>query len=283
MQVSRFLRRHARVSLPLATACFTAIPAAAESQVAALPLWEIGGVGVGVSQQAYPGSDQQVTRGLALPYLVYRGQFLRADRETAGLRAFKTPNAELDIGVSGSFGARSDDIEARRGMPDLGTLVEFGPRIKWNLGAGPGGGAWRLDLPLRGVFDLNARGHSRGIAFEPRLVFQRRSSTGWGYTTSVSAIVADQRLARTFYGVDPVHALAGRPAYEARSGLVAWRLSASLSRSLSRDWRILGFGRLDTVSGAANEHSPLVKRTHGASVGLGLSYTWMRSDETASD
>ena len=38
-------------------------------------------------------------------------------------------------------------------MPDLGTLVEFGPRVKWNLGSGPGNGRWRAELAVRGVFD----------------------------------------------------------------------------------------------------------------------------------
>ena len=89
------------------------------------PLWEIGIGAFGISQQAYPGADQQVNRGIALPYALYRGEVLRVDRGGAGLRAVKQPAFEVDIGVSGAFGARSDDIEARRGMPDLGTLVEF--------------------------------------------------------------------------------------------------------------------------------------------------------------
>lgn len=273
----------ARSALWLAAPLFAAMPAAAQSAAAPLPLWEIGAFGVGVSQQAYPGADEQVQRGLALPFLVYRGRFLRADRDTAGLRAIRTPRFELDVGVAGSFGARSDDIEARRGMPDLGTLVEFGPRVRWNLGAGPGGGAWRLELPLRGVFDLSDSAEYRGLAFEPRLVFQRRAQGGWAYSTSLGAIVADQRLARTFYAVDPVFARSDRPAYAAQGGLVAWRLSASFSHSLSRDWRLFGFGRFDTVRGAANEDSPLVRRTEGASVGLGLAYTWRRSARGASD
>ena len=160
------------------TGVISSAPVAAQSS-SSLPLWELGTFGVGISQQAYPGSDQQVNRGLVLPSLVYRGQFLRADRETAGLRAIKTPRFELDIGVAGSFGARSDDVAARRGMPDLGTLVEFGPRIKWNLGEGPGGGRWRAELPVRGVFDLNDRAAHRGMAFEPELSFQRRAKGGW--------------------------------------------------------------------------------------------------------
>lgn len=260
-----------------------AAPAADAAAARALPLWEFGVFGLGVSQQAYPGSDQQVSRGLVLPYLIYRGRYLRADQESAGLRAIKTPRFELDVGFAGAFGARSDDLDARRGMPDLGTLVEFGPRVKWNLGRGPGGGAWRLELPLRGVFDLSDGGRHKGMTFEPRLVFQRQSSTGWAYSTSLSAIVADARLARTFYGVEPRFALADRPAYEARSGLVAWRLSTAVSRQLSPDWRVFALGRLDTVQGAANEASPLVRQRTGASVGLGVTYTWMRSERLASD
>lgn len=284
MELFRFDRGSFRFRLPLTAAVLSAaIPLAAHAREPSLPLWEIGAFAVGVSQQAYPGSDQQVDRGLALPYFVYRGEVLRADRNTAGVRAIVTPRFELDVGVAGSFGARSGDIEARRGMPELGTLVEFGPRVRLNLGEGPGGGTWRLELPLRGVFDLSDRAQYRGLAFEPRLVFQRRAGAGWSYMTSAGAVLADQRLGRTFYGVDAPHVMVDRPAYEAQSGLVAWRLSASFSRNLSRDWRLFGFGRLDSVSGAANEHSPLVRRTDGASVGFGLAYTWMRSERSATD
>jgi len=228
-----------------------------------LPLWELGVFAFGVSQQAYPGSDEQLARGLLLPYGQYRGRFLRADRETAGLRAVKTPVYELDVGVAGSFGGSSDEIGARRGMPALGTLVEFGPRLKINLGHWGEGqstdrsaGRWRLDLPVRGVFDLNDSATHRGMSFEPELSFQRRSLGGWGYGVSLGAIVGDRRLNRTFYGVAPAFVLPGRPAYDAQSGLIAWRLSTSVSHTLTPDWRIFGFARLTSVAGAANEASP---------------------------
>ncbi len=280
--LGNLFRAGATLALP-ATALLAGAPALAQGASPALPLWELGAFGVGVSQQAYPGSDEQVNRALALPYFVYRGEFLRADRDSAGLRAIKTPNYELDIGVAGAFGASSNDIAARRGMPDLGTLVEFGPRLTWHLGGTTAGGRWTVELPLRGVFDLSDRGAHRGLVFEPELTFQRRAQGGWFYSTGVGAIFGDRRLASTFYGVDPVYALADRPAYAAQGGLVAWRLSASFSRNLSRDWRLFGFGRIDSVSGAANRHSPLVKRSHGATVGVGVAYTWLRSQQSAND
>lgn len=245
-------------------------------------LWEIGAFALGVSQQAYPGSDTQLKRGLALPFVIYRGQWLRADRDTLGLRAVKTQRVEVDLGFAASFGGGDDDIEARRGMRELGTLVELGPRVKYFLGEAADG-RWRVDLPLRGVFDLNDGASYRGLAFEPRLLYERQSSTGWRYGTSLSVILADRRLAGDFYGVSAADALPGRPAYAARGGLVSTRLSLSATRSLGRDWRLFGFARLETVRGATNEDSPLVRKKNGASVGLGLSYTFMRSQARAWD
>ena len=171
-------------------------------------------------------------------------------------------------------------------MPDLGTLIEFGPRLVWRLDGGtptPGAGCWRVELPLRGVFDLSDDFRHRGMSFEPELQYTRRSSGGWAYSASAGLVFADRRLSRTFYAVDPVYATAERPAYEARSGLLATRLGLTVSRSLSPDWRLFGFARLDSVAGAANRESPLVRRTTGGSVGLGVAWTWLRSERPAAD
>jgi outer membrane scaffolding protein for murein synthesis (MipA/OmpV family) len=265
----------------------TASPAPATSPVSTAPsgapLWEIGGFALGVSQQAYPGADQQVDRLLPLPFVIYRGRFLRADRETTGLRAIKTPRYEIDVGAAASFAARSTEVDARRGMPELGTLIEFGPRLKVNLGDGPGGGRWRLDLPVRGVFDLSDGGAYRGMAFEPRLLWQQQVSPQFAYSASLGTIVGNKPLARIFYGVDNTYALISRPAYAAEGGLIAWRFATSLNYSLSREWRLFGFGRVDTVAGAANEDSPLVRQTTGVSAGFGVFYTWLRSERGAED
>jgi MipA family protein len=249
----------------------------------ALPLWELGPSLIGASQQAYPGSDTQVTRVLSFPSFIYRGQFFRADRDNAGFRAISTPSFEIDIGAAASFGAKSDDVSARKGMPNIGILAEFGPRLKWNLGQDSSGGKWRADFPMRGVFDLNDAASFRGIAFEPAIVYSRNINSNWSYSASAGAIFGDKKLANTFYGVDQQFALINRPSYEARSGLIATRLSATVSGKLSRDWRAFGFARLNSVSGAANEDSPLVKKATGTSIGLGVSYTLSRSSQSAVD
>lgn len=279
-----FSPRITSILTPLLGAVLSAASGTLSAQaLSAPPLWEIGGFAVGVSQQAYPGSDQNISRAVALPFFLYRGEVLRADGGTLGVRALKTPTFEVDVGVSGSFGSNSDDIVARKGMPNLGTLVELGPRLKWNLGSAPAGGKWRAEFPLRAVFDLSDGAAQRGLSFEPELVYERRTQGGWRYNASVGAIVADKKLAATFYQVTPAQATLARPAYSAQSGLVGWRLATSFSRSLSPDWRLFGFARLDSVAGAANKNSPLVRQTTGATLGLGVSYTWMRSEERARD
>lgn len=246
------------------------------------PLWEIGAGVLAASQQAYPGAAQRVGRGLVFPYLIYRGKILRSDSDGLGLVAIKTPQIELDIGFAGAFGSSSNDIDARRGMPDLGTLVEFGPRLKWQLGAGPANGRLRADFAVRGVFDLSDGFSNKGISFEPKLVYERASGP-WRYSTSVGLIMANQKLADNFYGVAPVYATASRPAYNAESGLIASRLAANISRQLSPHVRFFGFAQLDSLAGAANNASSLVQKRSGGTVGVGLIYTFARSETLANN
>lgn len=275
------LRTLSRALLPLAASTAFAqtesVPAPPSSGGTGRPLWEVGGVALGVSQQAYPGSSRQVHRGLALPFAIYRGRLFRADNDGIGVRPVKTPLYEFDISAAGSFGSSASNDPARAGMPNLGTLVEFGPRVKFNLGPAPLGGQWRVDVPLRGVFDLSHQLKYRGAVFQPGITWSRRPGGGWLYGGGVSALFADERLAHTFYEVEPRYARVGRPAYDARAGLLATRLSLFASKDVTRDWTVFTFARLDSVAGAANRASPLVRQTTGHTIGVGVSWTWWRS------
>jgi outer membrane scaffolding protein for murein synthesis (MipA/OmpV family) len=255
----------------------------ADAQQAAEPLWEIGVLGLAVAQPAYPGAAARTSRALALPYLIYRGEWLRADSGGAAVRAIKTPRLELDLGFSGAFGASSQQIEARQGMPDLGTLVEFGPRLKWHLGEGEGQRHWRVELPLRGVFDLNHQFAHKGLSFEPELVFERRNPVGWSFNTVASLVWGDQRLADTFYGVAPGLATGQRPAYAAQGGLIAQRLSLGVWQDLTPRLRLFGLLRFESVHGAANLDSPLLKKRSDGLLLLGLKYSWKQSDRAGTD
>lgn len=245
------------------------------------PLWELGALGLLVSQQAYPGADQQVQRQLVLPYLTYRGQVVRAERDNAGLRALKAGNLELDLGVSAALGSNAGTVEARRGMADLGTLVELGPRLRWTFHLADDGSRWRLDLPLRGVVSLSDGLAHRGMAFEPEIKWQGLLAGGWFVNTGVSVVLGDRRLASTYYGVPAGQATLSRPAYAAQSGLISTRLSVAAGRRIAPQWNAFVYGRIDSVEGAANQNSPLVRQTTGATVGVGVAYVWKQSAEPA--
>lgn len=272
------------LTLTVAMASQLSLPIQAQTHPGGtLPLWEIGTFGTALSQQAYPGSSQVIDRALVLPYFIYRGQYLRADRGSVGVRAIKTDTIEFDVGFSGAFGSNSNEIEARKGMPDLGTLVEFGPRVKWNLGSAPGNARLRAELALRGVFDLSDNMKDKGLSLEPELIYERMSSRDFRYSTSIGLVFGDERLTETFYGVAPVYATSTRSVYRAQSGLIMSRLSLNATYSMTPNLRIFGFGRLSSIDGGANGGSPLVRQSTSSTLGFGLLYTLMRSDARAND
>jgi outer membrane scaffolding protein for murein synthesis (MipA/OmpV family) len=241
-----------------------------------LPLWELGLVGIAADQPAYPGSDQNIARLRVLPFGIYRGSLLRADGNGIGLRAVHTPRFEWDVSGSGAFGSPSNKVRARRGMAAIGTLVEIGPAVKVNLGdlvepkRDPH--LTQLEVPVRAVFDVNDGFAHHGWTFEPRLLHTAWTGGGLSLVVSASALFGDRALNSLYYGVDAPYATADRPAYQARGGLVATRLNASLRHRISPTLRLQYFAQFETVRGAANEASPLVRSKQDA--GIGVSLIW---------
>lgn len=133
-------------------------------------------------------------------------------------------------------------------------------------------------MPLRAVFDVSNSFKRKGITVEPELTFERRAFGGWRYSTGISTVWGNRQMAETFYQVRPDQVLADRAAYQAKQGIISWRLSAFLSHSYTNNFRVFGGVRVDSVTGAENENSPLVKRKTAPSVLVGLTYTWMRSE-----
>jgi outer membrane scaffolding protein for murein synthesis (MipA/OmpV family) len=269
---------------PLIGGVLLASTLTAQAQNSSLPLWEIGAFGGLASTPAYPASTERSSRALVLPFLIYRGDVLRVDRTSIAARIAHTDDYEFDLGFAGSLPAKSDDIAARRGMPDLGTLVEFGPRLKMTLDRPTPTSRVRLEVPLRAVLEFNSGVRTQGMSFEPELVYEALDlSSGWRWSASGSLVLGDRKLNRYFYGVAPQYATAERPAYEAKAGLIATRLGLSTAKDITPDVRVFGFIRYELYDGAANRASPLFLQSHGASVGVGLTWTLGRSESRAAN
>ncbi|MCE3603348.1 MipA/OmpV family protein [Massilia sp. P8910] len=257
---------------------------AAPAEDKPLPLWEAGVLGGIASAPAYPGAADRSSRGLVLPFLIYRGLVLRADQTGIGARLFKREAVELDVGLAGSLPARSDDVAARAGMPNLGLLLEFGPRLKVRIAEPSASSRIRLDIPLRAVIEARAGMRTQGFTFEPKVVYEMRSADGlWTFDANAGVAIGDKKVNRYFYEVQPRYATSTRPAYQAGAGLVLARVGASASRMLNDDVRVLGFVRLESYAGAANEDSPLMKKKSGASAGVAFAWTLGRSTRLAGD
>ncbi|NHZ39845.1 MipA/OmpV family protein [Massilia aquatica] len=249
-----------------------------------LPLWEAGVLGGVASTPAYPGSADRSSRGLLLPFLIYRGKVFRADQSGIGARLVKREAVELDVGLAASLPARSDDVAARSGMPNLGTLLEFGPRLKVRIAEPSASSRIRLDIPLRAVIEARAGVRTQGFTFEPKVVVEMRSADGlWTFDANAGVVIGDKKVNRYFYEVQPQYATATRPGYQADAGLMLTRVGASASRMINEDVRVFGFVRLESYAGAANEDSPLMKKKSGASAGVAFAWTLGRSTRFAGD
>lgn len=270
----------------LGLACLAATTVHAQSSGAppAQPLWELGLATGVVSTPSYPGADDRETRGLALPLVIYRGKIFRADQSGIGARVFKSDSAELNIGLAASLPAKSDDVAARAGMPDLGALAEFGPRLKLRLARFDAQTSLRAELPLRAVMEVRSGLRHQGYTFEPRLIYERRSLDGkWLFETQLAAIAGDARINRYFYEVRPEYATATRPAYGADAGLILARAGVFAARVINPDLRVYGFLRAENYGVGSNRNSPLHLRDNGLSAGFGLTWTIARSARLADD
>jgi len=240
------------------------------------PLWEFG-LGIGaVSFPDYRGSDRQRLHPVPIPYLVYRGDFFKADRDGVRGVFFDSDRVELNVSLAASVPVDSDGNDARRGMPDLKPTIEIGPSLDVTL--------WRSDdrrakldlrLPLRWATLVQGSPRDVGLVFSPRVNLDVRDPfghLGWNLGLLAGPIYADERNNAYFYDVAPAYATAGRPAYASESGYGGTQFIAALSKRYPSFW-VGAFARYDTLQGAVFEDSPLVRRDSAWAAGFGIA--WM--------
>jgi outer membrane scaffolding protein for murein synthesis (MipA/OmpV family) len=266
--------------LPMALSA-AALGAACVHAHAAEPLWELG-VGASVLRLPhYRGSDQMHTWLLPLPYVVYRGEVLKADREGARAVLLQTPRLSLDLSLAASPPTRSSDNEARRGMADLPVIVEAGPALGWTLAEGE---RWKLDLrlPVRAALGLGAEGGFKGLLATPALRLSLPEAHGWRVGLSAALLAQDRRYNEVFYGVPAADAVPGRPAYQPGGGAAGGYALATATRRFG-PWWLGGFVRWDTLRGASFLDSPLVRQRENWSAGIALAYVFAASSRAGEE
>ena len=247
-----------------------AAAAAAEEK----PLLEFG-LGVGaLAFEDYRGSATTHAYPLPVPYFVYNGKFLKADREGVRGTLFNQDWIELNLSGNATTPVRSD--RARHGMPDLKSTLEIGPSLDLHL-LHSADSRIKLDLrlPLRSAITVEASPKFIGWTFTPRLaldVADPAGFAGWKAGLLIGPLFADRRYHDYFYSVAPPYATASRPVYSAAGGYAGTQAIAALSKRYPRYW-VGAYVRADTLAGAAFAQSPLVVRPWYWSAGVGIS--WM--------
>ncbi len=248
-----------------------------------LPLWEFGLGAAPISFPDYRGSDERSAYVLPLPYIIYRGDRFKVDRDGPRGILFDTDRAELDISLNASIPVDSDNNNARRGMSDLDPTFEVGPVLKLKLTDPQADWPLRLDLPVRAVFatDFTDIEHV-GWLFHPQLWLDAPKIAGWNVSVGAGPIFADRSYHDYYYSVDSGAATATRPAFAADGGYSGTSLLAGTSRRFGNLW-IGGFLRYDNLSGASFEDSPLVETDHYFAAGFAVAWIFAQSDERVPD
>lgn len=247
------------------------------------PLWELGLGVAGLRLPDYLGSDQSRYYVLPLPYVVYRGTWLKADRDGARALLFNSQRIKLDVSVAASTPTRSNHNDAREGMPDLKGTFEVGPNLNVTL-ASSANDRWKLDLrlPVRAAVTVASSPRFVGTTFSPNLNLDVGGiGGGWNLGMLTGPVFADRKFHAYYYGVDAAYATADRPAYQAHGGYAGWRAVAATSRRFGNMW-VGGFVRYDNLRGAAFDDSPLVRRTSAVTFGFGVSWILATSSELVS-
>lgn len=257
-------------------------PSDGETPAHELPLWEIGLFGGGGRLPHYRGSDEYKTYALPLPFFIYRGKVLRANREGVKGIFWETDRLETGLSLNGNPPV-DDDNNARAGMPELGAIAEIGPMLRWSLLDPQTPDPLYAVAAVRAAISVDTHdldvGHE-GFRGELKLIYRNKSwFKRWGAIVGAQASVefADREFHRYFYEVEPRYAAADRPAYTPDGGYSGFSLSANATKKLNRRLTLGTYYRWDNLAGTTYADSPLVKTENNHIVGVALIWNIHRS------
>jgi len=254
------------------------------------PLWEFGIAGATITVPNYPASSEHNFIALALPYIVYRGDFFRVG-DGSGVRAVfvEKSDFEIDLSFSGAFSADSEENSARTGMPKIDFLFEVGPQFIYKVKefSYENGGQARIKarLQARAVFSTDFdRIDDRGYVFEPTLTYEQRSVLfdKTSLRLSLSFTFASEELQDYFYQVDNEFVSENRQYFDAKSGYLGANVTMGFSFPISKNIRGFINSSIKLHNGAVNQNSPLFENDMTYSLGAGFVWRVFESKKKAS-
>jgi outer membrane protein len=246
------------------------------------PLWEAG-IGVGaINLPDYRGSDESHTYALPIPYFVYRGEHLKADRNGVRGILYESDKVDLNLSVNGTVPVHSEDNAARKGMTNLKPTIEVGPTANIAL--------WQtLDkktklefrTPIRATMTVESSPKYIGWVFTPAVNLDVKDPLelrGWNFGLSTGLVINDRRYNQYFYSVSSADATVTRPAYEAPGGYSGAQFTLAASKRFPQFW-LGSFVRYDTLGHAVFRDSPLVKKQYAVTGGIAIAWIISQSGQ----
>ena len=233
--------------------------------------WSLGaGVAAGAYPH-YPGSRQSATTIAPFPYAEYHSDRIDLDRDGFAAKLFQSQRFTLDLSVNGALPVSANKNDLRSGMDDLELMIELGPQLEITL-ASWSHSILRFDIPVRANFELTTSHapNSVGWSSDPRIHFEQNYAN-WEWEIDVGVLWGSQSYQEVFYTVAAKDVTATRPLYQAKSGLLGWRLSATVERRIG-DWIVLGYLRQMDLGQAANQGSPLLGQNSYLAGGAAVIY-----------
>jgi outer membrane scaffolding protein for murein synthesis (MipA/OmpV family) len=244
------------------------------------PKWELGAGIAPIVIPDYRGSDEYRGYVLPFPFVTYRGEYVRVDREGILGRLFRTERIRLNVSANAGVPVRSSRNAARAGMPDLLPTLELGPSLELCPRIECANAKWKIRLPVRAVIATDlTQTESAGWVFNPHVTVDvplEIRGDRWRFGAAAGVLFADERHHDYYYEVSPAFATPARPAFDAHGGYSGIRVGMALSGRHDNRWSAV-FLRYDNLGGATIEDSPLVRSRHSLTAGVSVAWIFRRS------
>ena len=230
----------------------------------------------------YPTSDEYRLRTIPVPYIRYRGEFLKSDdKDGTRLRLLSRENFDFDFSFGGSLPTEGDKNQARLGMPTLDWTLEAGPRLLYYFYRKPGVGLIRAGLPLRYSLATDfTRWAEVGYILAPTFQIDK-----YNFLTEdldlyfiLDFNYYSRGEAAYFFQVDSQFATQQRRNFEARAGYLGYDLALAAKYEWHKANFILG-SRYSDYSESVNRTSDLHKTNVNWTFFVGLGWLFFESDE----
>lgn len=238
------------------------------------PLWELGIMAAAARLPHYIGSDEYENYLYPLPYVIYRGEFLRADRDGVRGIFYRSEKFETNLSFWGNPPV-PDDNEARQGMPDLDAVGEVGPALRYYVYRRGWKDHLYLQAAVRTAFsfdfdsgvDADYQGWNGGfhLSYQNKSLFEDQKLSLY---FKAGIHFADSLYHNYFYGVPSRFATPTRNAFISDGGYSGISVSGSVYKELTPTFSIGGYARWNNVNGAVFEDSPLVRDKNNYAVGF---------------